>query len=92
MNFRTVMIYDQLTVENLKLHRPSLINDPTFAVASMRVGQIAQDLNESLKVGNIFSTYQSQNSESLFLDNANEMATNRNLYDVLDQYYKISKI
>ena len=42
---------------------------------------------------NLFSniTYQSNNSESLFLENPTEESKNRNLYEDLDQYYKLSK-
>ncbi len=90
------MIYDNFTLESLnqlKLHRPSLINDPTFTPSAIRIGKISEDPNESFK-SNLFSnlTYQSNNSESLFLENATEESKNRNLYQVLDQYYKISNV
>ena len=89
------MIYDNFTLESLnqlKLHRPSLINDPTFVPGAIRIGKINEELNESFK-SNLFSniTYQSNNSESLFLENPTEESKNRNLYEVLDQYYKLSK-
>jgi hypothetical protein len=90
------MIYDNFTLESynqLKLHRPSLINDPTFAPGATRIGKVNDDISENFK-SNLFSNinYQSNNSESLFLENVPEESNSRNLYDVLDQYYKISNI
>ena len=94
------MLYDQLNTERLymlKRQRPSLINDARFVPNAVRIGKM--DLTDTNSLGldelsmNLFGQLKTgqQNSENLFNQSFSDsfLPANRNLYNVLDRYYRL---